>query len=270
MQQEMESLYSDLERAMGMRDVSLGAHPQGVSAYAALALLGENDQTKLDPIMQGIKASIRRVVENTLYDVRRYWPPNKQIALAGNNGVLDAFTFNASRLPTFFQVEVAKGSSKPRSQGAQIQMIYDLFQQGAATGQPLPLTWLFESLQAGRPMPLPDEPQTFHEKKAQTENNEMVAGQQIGVAYYDPPEIHIPIHREQQIQVELTGNMAAAALIEQHIRQHQQAAALVAAESAAAATPAPAQIPAPGPLNTQVVQQLRAAGSVGTRQGVSA
>ena len=272
MEQDVASIYVDLEKALGMRDISLGAHPQGVSAYAALALMGENDQTKMDPIVQGFKLSVRRIVENTLWDVRRYWPPDKQIALAGNDGLLDAVTFNASKLPDFFQVEIAKGASKPRSQGAQIQMIYDLFQQGAATGQPLTIDWLYESLQAGKPQPLPDEPMNVHRKKAEVENQEMMAGQQIGVAYYDPPEVHIPIHRDQQVQAELTGNLQSAQLIEAHIRMHLQAQAMVAQEQAQAASPTGPLPPGPGQppgLNYQVERQIQHAGSVAPKAGVS-
>lgn len=243
MQQNKQDILDDLERALGLRAVSMGENPQGVSAYAALALLGENDKVKLDPIIGRFKASVRRTVENTLWDIRRYWPPDKQIALAGNDGLLEAVTFNASKLPDFFQVEIAKGASKPRSQGAQIQMIADIFTQAFTTGQTLPMDWFYDSMQAGKPLPLPDEPQAIHRKKAQVENDEMMAGQQIGVAYYDPPAVHIPVHREQQVQAELTGRVQQAQLIEQHIREHQQVAALNAAEVAQSVVPSP--LPAP-------------------------
>ena len=266
MQEDVQSIIADLERAMGIRDVSLGTHPQGVSAYAALALMGENDQTKMDPIVQGFKLSVRGVVENTLYDVRRYWPPDKIIALAGNDGLLEAVTFNASKIPDFFQVEIAKGATRPRSQGAQIQMIYDLFEQASATGQTLTIDWLYESLQAGKPEPLPDLPANVHRKKAEVENQEMMAGQQVGVAYYDPPEVHIPVHRDQQVQAELTGRLQQAQLIELHIRQHQMAAALVAAEQAAAATPTP---PTPQPLNLKTVRAIKESGQIGVRPNIT-
>lgn len=269
MQADIDSIYTDLEKALGMREISLGSHPQGVSAYAALALIGENDQTKMDPIIQGFKLAVRHVVENTMFDIRRYWPPDKQIALAGNNGLIQATTFNASKLPDFFQVEIAKGESLPRSQGARIQMIYDLFQQGAATSQPLPIDWLERSLKAGRPLPLPDEPQNIHRHKAEVENMEMMQGQQMGVAYYDPPEVHVPVHRDQQVQAELTGNLQAAALFEEHIRQHLQVAAMNATEQAQAAQPTtPTAMPAASPLNSQVVRAIQHVGSIQTRAGV--
>lgn len=266
MQDDINSIYMDMEKALGLREISLGSHPQGVSAYAALALIGENDQTKMDPIIQGFKLSVRHIVENTLWDIRRYWPPDKQIALGGNNGLLQSFTFNASKIPDFFQVEIAKGASKPRSQGAKIQMIYDLFQQGAATSQPLPIDWLFDSLQAGEPLPLPDEPQNIHRHKAEIENQEMMAGQQMGVAYFDPPEVHVPIHRDQQVQAELTGNLQAAQLLEQHIRAHLQVAALNSAEQAQAATPG---MPQAQPLNVQVARAIERAGSIAPHAGVA-
>jgi len=268
MNEDVESIYMDMEKALGMREISLGSHPQGVSAYAALALIGENDQTKMDPIVQGFKLAVRRLVENTLWDVRRYWPPDKQITIAGNNGILSATTFNASKLPTFFQVEIAKGESQPRSQGAKIQMIFDLFQQGAATSQPLPIDWLYDSLKAGTPMPLPDEPMNIHRHKAEIENQEMMEGQAMGVAYYDPPEVHVPIHRDQQVQAELTGNMQAAQIFEMHIRQHLQVQAMNAAEAAQAANPVEGVPGLPqqgGGLNIQVQRAIQRAGSTGTR-----
>jgi hypothetical protein len=118
---------------------------------------------------------------------------------------------------------------------------------------------------------MPDEPMNIHRHKAEIENQEMMSGQAMGVAYYDPPEVHVPIHRDQQVQAELTGNMQAAQIFEEHIRQHLQVQAMNAAEAAQAANPAaPVGLPSPqgSPLNIQVVRAINKVGDQGTHGGV--
>jgi hypothetical protein len=47
-------------------------------------------------------------------------------------------------------------------------------------------------------------------------------GAQVPVAYYDPSQVHIPIHRDAQIQAELSGDVGAWQRIEKHIQEHEQ------------------------------------------------
>jgi hypothetical protein len=70
-------------------------------------------------------------------------------------------------------------------------------------------------------------------------------GQQVTVAYYDPPEVHIPIHRGAQINAEVAGKADLVALIEQHVQEHleiAQANARIQAAQMASKPPVP-----PGP-----------------------
>jgi hypothetical protein len=138
---------------------------------------------------------------------------------------------------------------------------------------------------------MPDEPMNIHRHKAQIENQEMLNGQAMGVAYYDPAEIHVPEHRNTQVQAELSGALEVAQIIELHIRQHLQVEAMNAQESANAAQPTQvpglpagsqpppaggAPTPEPGvsppaggsPLNIQVLRSINKVGSQGTRGGV--
>ena len=253
MQQDVEALFGDLERALGIHDVSRGEKPAGVSAYSALALLRENDMTKLGPIISSFKAGVATTVENTVWDMRRYWPPEKQVAIVGEEHLVEAQAFSAAKLPDFFYVKRPEGTTLPRSQAAEIQKIFDLFDR--SQGQ-LGINWLADSLDAGKPLPIPDRPTDDQRDKALHENGLLADGETPEVDYYDPPEVHIPEHRSFQIQAKLSGRPELAELAEQHIQMHLQVAQALAAQQAAMtppvapeAAPNGAQAPAPAPAS---------------------
>jgi hypothetical protein len=60
--------------------------------------------------------------------------------------------------------------------------------------------------------------------------------------YFDPIEVHLPIHRSAQIQARLAGDQLAWQTIEEHVRAHEQMAMQAQAE-VQNALPQPAQPP---------------------------
>lgn len=242
-----EGLIEDLERAMGIHGVSTGDEPSRQTTYAELALRAEKDRTKTDPIIERFQASVRELVEFSIWDMRRYWPADKIIAIEGETGEAESAAFNAQKLPEFFLVKVAEGT-KPRDQGAQIQLIFDLYQKAEEIMQPLPLHWLKDSIDAGRPLPLPQPPADVHLEKAQWENSQMWEGALPIPKDYDPPEIHIPTHREAQVEAEMAGRLDVVALIQNHLDLTEQVAAELAQQQVPVPlpTPPPPQPPAQG------------------------
>jgi len=238
---DLDSTFAALERATGIRDVSLGQNPAGVQTYSQLALLHETDATKQMPIVQRYRCGIGEVVENTIQDIRRYWGANKQIALAGEeDGLIESSIFNATKMPSFYMVEIASGGVKPRSQAADLKLVETIAQYSLNAQQALPVSWLKDSYDTGKPQPLPEPEDTVHLEKAQLENHVMLqggaqmlqAGNGPPVADYDPIQIHIPEHRKLEVWAEMSGNAAVAALVERHIQQHLQVAQQNLAEQA--------------------------------------
>lgn len=245
MYDELKQIQDDLERASGVRVASLGENPSNVQNYSQLALLREADQVKRSIIYRDRKLAIAHLVEDSIYDMRTYWGPEKQVALAGDDDAIEAFSFNASKIPTFFVVKVAKGAAKPRSQAAELQKVKDLLDYSAATGQPLPIEWAAESYERGQVADLPKSPANAQEEKAQRENHRLLLGEEVPVAYYDDPTVHIPSHREAQMDAEQTNDLQAWTRIEQHIQEHLNIQHELAAQFQASQVPQP--VPGPGP-----------------------
>jgi hypothetical protein len=258
-------MLADLEHATGFRAVSLGEKPPGVDTYSGLALLHEQESVKRELIYKEHNEAKARLVEFSVHDMKRYWPPGKQIMLASDESQAQVEAFNSSEIPVFFQVHVPTGSAKPQTQASQLKLIEQVWAAGIEAGTPLPLQWLFDSFKAGQPLDLPDLPGNAHRDKALEENHQLLQGQETEVSYYDPPDVHIPIHREAQIQADATGDQQAWQTIERHIQGHLAAAAVnamkvaqVSPESAgaipaeangapAASGPQPTPLAAPGP-----------------------
>ena len=249
MQADIQALREDLQHASTLSDVRLGENPQNVTTYAALALINENEKAKRASIMIEHRAEIARLTECIVYDIRTYWPEKKQIMIAGDDRA-QAAIFEKSKIPDFYMVKTAKGSTQPRGQGAELQKVQDIANYSVTAGAPLPVDWFAESLKAGEAIDLPVMPQNDQTEVAELENHVLLNGGNAPVQYYDNPGVHIPIHRSGQSQARIADDAAALQRIEDHIQQHLE----VAQENIAASGPQapigalPQGVPSPSPL----------------------
>lgn len=223
--QQVEATREDLARSVGINDVSVGENPANVGTYSQLALLREQDMRGLDPVAKRIKVGVAGLVEDSLYDIHRYWPKKKRFALAGPDGQLRAHEFDKQQWPDLYMVTFPKGAAKPRSQAAQLKMVDDIAGYANASRQPLPVDWVKRSYEAGKPVDLPEVGRDDQAEKARYENGELADGVDPGVDYFDDHAGHVTEHRGLQIQAKLAGRMDVYELVEQHIQTHLAAAA---------------------------------------------
>lgn len=241
-----EQLLEDASHASTIAALRLGQNPSSVTTYSQLRLLYEAESGKRSSIRSEHQEQIELLAELSLETVQRYWPEGKQLAIAGEQNRLQAVKFSRSMVPVGLIVRPAKGAPRPRSEAAHTQLIADLWtaavNSGAATGNPNAwMKWLADSYDAGEPLPLPKPPNDVWQDKAEFENRDLVAGKDAPVAYYDPAQVHIPIHRRAQDEAMISGDTAAWQALERHILEHMR----VADGIRAATVPAPAALPAP-------------------------
>lgn len=239
LQQNIDANRQNLERAV-LPDVSLGQNPTGVVTYSQLALLRETATRRLEAMLAEQRGVIVELCEDSACDIKRYWGRDKLVQVGGVEGGLRAFTFDASAWPDYTKFSFAKGSALPRSQGAQLKLIEDLWaaalNSGLVPANPAPwLTWLYGSQQAGKPLDLPLPPTDDQQDKAQYENEMLVDLQPPVVDYFDNHQLHIAEHRIIQVQARLAGRQDVMQLVEQHVQEHL----LAAQENAQLAPPVP-------------------------------
>lgn len=244
LQDDIKLQVESAERALGIRGVTMGQAPQGVSAYSAMALLSENDSLKLDPIGQDFGNTMDELCWDTMEQMRN-WPSDKRMEILGPHGRLESFYFDSTLIPERYIVKRPHGGSLPRSQAAEIQKINDIW---AAAGGKLPLTWYIESLNAGKPKAIPPSLGDSDSHKAELENIIILQTKQAPpVAPYDDDIKHVEIHRaaEMEAQARLdAGDLSAQAEVdafEQHILEHESSAE----QNAPALTPPPGASPSP-------------------------
>jgi hypothetical protein len=228
MWKDLEQVEADLSHATGIYGPSRGENPQNVDTYSQLALIAENDQTKRQPIYKEHRAAVVRLVEAATYDIRTYWGSEKKILVTSDDqDQVSSMVFDSTKIPAFFIVRGAKGPGKPRSQGAMLQLVNDL-KNAALEAQlfvgPEWLEWYRSSLEAGQPLDFPEIPSSQAADLAEIENHQMLEGNELPAMYYDPIEVHVPLHRLAQDQARQAGNADAYNLIEQHILNHQEIA----------------------------------------------
>jgi hypothetical protein len=226
MLQDVKLQDENIESALGMRSITLGQPPQGVSAYSAMALLTENDSLKLDPIAQELRMQFVELSWDTM-EAMRNWPKDKQMEIAGPNGALRSFLFDKNEIPDRYLVTSPRQGALPRSQAAELQKINDVWNAAAAIGKPLPLDWYVQSLNAGKMQDLPASLANVSKHKAELENIVMFhTHEAVPVSPEDDDLAHGEIHRAFQQQMaamrdqgdESAGKVYDA--IEAHMQEH--------------------------------------------------
>ena len=254
MQADIEAMREDLVHASGINGPRRGENPQNVTTYSQLSLINELDTTKREQIYLERRRAIGRLVEDTVSDIRTYWGPAKQIALAGDERI-EPFVFDSTKIPPFFVVKIGKGTAKPRSQAAELQKITDLWTaalnaQAAMQNPGVWVRWYKESLEAGVPLELPAEGVEDPGEKAELENHYLQQGVPMPIAYYDIHQAHLVRHRLIQDQAMFAQDMKTWQIVEQHCQLHMNAMAVQAQQQMlqqAAMLPGPPGGPSPGP-----------------------
>ena len=246
MTEDVKMQVESVERALGIRGITMGQAPQGVAAYSAMALLTENDALKLDPIGQDFGKEMEELCWDTLEQMRN-WPKDKRMDILGPHGRLDSFLFDSAKIPDRYIVKRATGGALPRSQAAEIQKINDIW--GASAGR-LPLTWYVNSLNAGKPLDIPPSIGDADLHKAELENILILNTKQPPpVAPYDDDARHVEAHREAQMQAQHAADAGdpeaqeLADAFEQHIMEHEASAR--AGQVPTVTPPAGAMLPMP-------------------------
>lgn len=222
-QAEQEIHIADMDRVAGLHDVTMGKSPSGVTAYAAMALLAEQDERRVGPVLKEIRYSLGDLMLLTLDLVKVYWPEGKHGAVAGPDGRVETFMYRSSLLPSEFYFDVSKGTPLPQSPAMESQKIFDLFNAAIAAGTPLPPEWLKDSLDQGRPLPFPKREEQVQQKNAEYENYLIEKGVPVMPNYYDDDYVHIMAHRHAQVARAGTPGMEQLAqALEMHIVMHME------------------------------------------------
>lgn len=253
MQQNLEQIDKDIEQALGLKGPSLGNVPTGVSAYSAMALLTENDATKLDPVATDFSLGVADVVRD-ICETMKQWPQNKRLYIAGPEDTLKVVAWDATRaIPVAFKARPAKGAALPRTQAARVQKVADLANYAATIGiaQQDPdgwMDWYLRSLDAGDPQEFPRKGDgNAQHHKAALENAMIAYGSPAPpVAPYDDAQIHVEEHTDRMLQVsaelalaQQSGDMSQVAALQGQLQQlelHRQLHLAQAQQNAAVNT----------------------------------
>lgn len=217
----------DMDMVAGIHDVTQGRTPSGVTAFSAMALLAEQDERRVGPVLKAARFGISDALLITLDLVKRYWADGKHMAVAGPDGRVATMQYQSKQLPDEFYFDLSKSAPLPTSPAIESQKIFDIFHSAIACGTPLPPEWLKESLDQGKALPFPKREEQVQQRAAEYENYLMEKGMQVMPKYFDDDFIHIQVHRHYQTENAATpGTEQLAQLMEMHILMHMEQAKL--------------------------------------------
>lgn len=212
---------ADMDQISGIGEVTQGQTPSNVQAYSAMALLAEQDERRIGPVLKDVRQNVGDLVLLTLNLIREYWQQGKQLAVSGPGGVMEAFVYSRALLPDEFYIDVSKNAPLPTSPAAEAQKIFDIFNAAISCGQPLPPEWLKDSLEAGKPLPFPKREEQVQARKAEMEHYFLHAGQMIQPDPFDDDMIHLQIHRAERFNVmNVPGNEQYTMMLMEHEKMH--------------------------------------------------
>lgn len=225
--EEVEMNDLDAMQATGTGDASLSQAPPSVSAFAHFAALVEQDDRRIGPIRKSDRKQLSWLAKYSLSLMRRYWMPGKEIAVAGEDGLMDNFVYNAAQLPDAIYVDFTESAPLPHSQAAEAQLTFDVYDRSIAGGQTLPLDWLVDSFKQGKMQPLPKREMKVQQDVAEMENL-LIAQGRVDLVMVQPwhnDQLHVHYHRAcQTAYASIPGYEQVVQMLELHIQQHLMSA----------------------------------------------
>lgn len=127
--EERGALLNDIESVGGIRKVSTGAAPPGVTAGRAFLVLQEADDTDLAPMIEAFERATAKLSWLHLQLVQQHYQDERILMLAGENGGFRARAFKGADLAGVADVLPQSGSAFPWSSAARQSFVVELAQQ---------------------------------------------------------------------------------------------------------------------------------------------
>lgn len=221
---EAELAKNDMEAISGFGEFPTASLPTGGVAYSLMALMKEEIDRNIGPIMVLNRLAINQGASFTYQAMRKYWPNGKTIAINGPDNFMDVHLYEQSQLPLEFYIRTPKGAPNPEGPGATTQKIFDFYAHCIQGGAPLPPQWLWDSLEAGRMLPIPQSENDAQRTKAEIENENIILhGIQVIPDPSDNHPLHLQVHRQVQAGLTVVGEEYAQQLaaLKAHMEAHQ-------------------------------------------------
>jgi len=232
-----------MEDISGVRRISQGAAPPGVTAGVAMAFLQEQDETDTAPVARAYERSLGESGVHILALAREFYSEERMVLIVGRDGALETQRFKAADIESVRDVRVQAGSALPQSRAGRTQVVLDLVDRGL-----LDATKGLQMLEFAQPE-LEIERATRSRRLAEMENNEMEQGQVAVVQEYHDHPAHLDEHDTKRNSMSFrAAPPVVQKIFHEHVREHKMFLA------AAAVPPLPetpdqqaARLAAPGP-----------------------
>lgn len=191
--QHLSEMRDMMQFLAGIRDISMGDAPTGITSGIALNILAERDDTRIGPKTMKDEKSLAKLGSQILALVQKNYEEDRKITVAGDNNEVEVIDFNGAMVRST-DVEVEAGSSLPESKAAKQAFIMDLVSAGLLNPEnPDEKKKILRYMQIGITEPLYEEAQ-LDLSRAMFENRQMKGGTFVQPQLYEDHFIHIQEH----------------------------------------------------------------------------
>lgn len=219
----MESMtrdVADINEVTGLREVSRGGAPTGVSSGVAINLLQEQDDTRFGLVAARWEKGKERTGRLMLYTARQFMIEPRLMKLAGDDGTIDAVDFMGADLGNNVDVKVVLGSAMPQSKIARQALFLDLWDKGVIPREDPKIMWSLMDMEYLTELL---KKELADERCADWENREMQRGMPMEVLDFQDQGIHLTRHnivRKGPRYAQMDPMIRA--IFDWHCQQHEQ------------------------------------------------
>lgn len=186
-------IQGDMNDTSGQHDTDHGKTPTGVTAATAISFLQEQDDGKLNSVIQSIEEGAQKTGSQLLSMFSQFCTVERTIKVIGNSDAIEAKQFSAATLKGNTDYRTEFGSAIPRSRAAKQAFILELQERG------LPMDQALKYLDMSETNAMYDDTQR-DARQADKENLIMAGnkGKPLDINDYDNHLTHIVNHQNFQ------------------------------------------------------------------------
>lgn len=215
--QEGSWITDEMMHVVGIHEVSQGQVPGRVESARAIEALREADESRINELMDTVRASISEGGWQLLQLAKQYAPAEQIIQSYSREGMPEVHRFKAGNVKEGMRVKVQLGTGLARSRAGRQQELLEFWREGIIR-DPEAIADLLEV-----PTPVVVSNKVYDVRLARNENMTLVDGTPIEPNSWDDHAIHLREHNNfRKTQEYLTLDSEVKRMFEHHCQRHDE------------------------------------------------
>lgn len=210
-------LKAEQEQMASISPINRGQVASGLSSGTALAILSSQSVAANSSLEAFYNVAIEHVATRILYTMGRYAKQEELVAISGKNSASAVSTFQGEDLKNIQFVKIIRSNPLSKNYAGRSDIADKLLNAGLITHP----SEYFNILTTGNVQQVYEQNGSEEQAYLRWENEQLLNGQPVEVAYTDNPTLHILVHRTLMFQPTVRQDQNMMSIVMEHIIAHQ-------------------------------------------------